>query len=121
MLLRRIARPLIAGVFISEGLAIARDPESKVEAAAPVLAAVKDVTGLTADDVALVKANGAIMFGAGALFALNRFPRLSAIALAGTLVPTTLAVTGSGTRSPTARPAPGTASSSRRTPRSWAG
>ena len=91
MLLRRIARPLIAGVFISEGLAIARDPESKVEAAAPVLAAVKDITGLTADDVALVKANGAIMFGAGALFALNRFPRLSAIALAGTLVPTTLA------------------------------
>ena len=44
MLLRRIARPLIAGVFISEGLAIARDPESKVEAAAPVLAALKAVS-----------------------------------------------------------------------------
>ena len=42
-------------------------------------------------DADLVKANGAIMVGAGVLFSLGRFPRLSALVLAGTLVPTTLA------------------------------
>lgn len=92
MLLRRIARPLISGVFISEGLAFARDPKSKVEVAAPVLAAVKDATGLDqVDDADMVKANGAVMVAAGALFALNKMPRLSAVALAATMVPTTLA------------------------------
>lgn len=91
MLLRRVARPLIAGLFINEGLAGAREPESKVEAATPILGAVKDATGLTMSDADLVKANGAVMAGAGVLFALGKFPRLSALALAGTLVPTTLA------------------------------
>lgn len=90
MLLRRVARPLIAGLFINEGLATARNPKSKVEKAAPVVAAVKDVTGIAADDVDLIKANGAIMFGAGVMFSLNKFPRLSALLMAGTLVPTTL-------------------------------
>ena len=91
MLLRRVARPLIAGLLINEGLASARNPESKVDTAAPLLGAIRDATGLTMADADLVKANGAIMVGAGVLFSLGRFPRLSALVLAGTLVPTTLA------------------------------
>ena len=38
-----------------------------------------------------VRINGAVQMAAGALLALGRFPRLSALAMAGTLVPTTLA------------------------------
>lgn len=82
---------MIAGLFINEGLAGARDPDAKVEAAAPILSAVKEATGLTMSDADLVKANGAVMAGAGLMFALGRLPRLSALAMAATLVPTTLA------------------------------
>jgi len=39
----------------------------------------------------LVRANAGVMVGAGTLLALGRFPRLSALALAGSLIPTTLA------------------------------
>ena len=38
-----------------------------------------------------VRVNGAVQMAAGTLLALGRFPRLSALALAATLVPTTLA------------------------------
>ena len=38
-----------------------------------------------------VRLNGAVQMAAGTLLALGRFPRLSALALAGTLVPATLA------------------------------
>ena len=38
-----------------------------------------------------MKVNGAVMVGAGALLALGKLPRLAALALAGTLVPTTFA------------------------------
>ena len=38
-----------------------------------------------------VQANGALQMASGGLLALGRLPRLSALALAGSLVPTTLA------------------------------
>jgi uncharacterized membrane protein YphA (DoxX/SURF4 family) len=46
---------------------------------------------LPADDELVVRGNAAVMVAAGALLALGRAPRLSALALAGSLVPTTLA------------------------------
>jgi uncharacterized membrane protein YphA (DoxX/SURF4 family) len=39
----------------------------------------------------LVRLNAAVQLGAGLLLATGRFPRLAALALAGSLVPTTLA------------------------------
>ena len=46
---------------------------------------------LPKDPVTLVRLNGAVQVGAGALLAVGRVPRLAALALATTLVPTTLA------------------------------
>ena len=43
------------------------------------------------DPELLIRANGAAMVGAGAMLATGRFPRLAALVLAGTLVPTTVA------------------------------
>ncbi|HEU5152135.1 MAG TPA: DoxX family membrane protein [Iamia sp.] len=43
------------------------------------------------DPELLTKVNGGVMVGAGLLFAIGKLPRLSAAALAATLVPTTLA------------------------------
>ena len=97
MLVRRIARPLLAATFIYGGIDTLRNPQPKVPAARPV---VEKVTG-TADkqlpvqvprDVEQwVKIDAGVKVGAGALLALGRFPRLAATALAGSVVPTTLA------------------------------
>jgi putative oxidoreductase len=38
-----------------------------------------------------VKVNAAVQIGAGTMLALGRFPRLSSVLLAGSLIPTTLA------------------------------
>ncbi len=43
------------------------------------------------DSEKLVKINAGVQVGAGLLLAIGRFPRLAAIALAGSIVPTTLA------------------------------
>jgi uncharacterized membrane protein YphA (DoxX/SURF4 family) len=46
---------------------------------------------LPADDEVVVRGNAAVQVVAGAMLALGRAPRLSALALAASLVPTTLA------------------------------
>ncbi|MFI8003304.1 DoxX family protein [Streptomyces sp. NPDC086010] len=91
-ILRTAARPLLASVFISGGLRTLRDPHSVAPAAEPVaqLAAAR-VPRLPGDTVRLVRINSAVQIGAGALLATGRFPRASALALAASLVPTTLA------------------------------
>jgi uncharacterized membrane protein YphA (DoxX/SURF4 family) len=88
---RRIARPLLAASFIDGGLDQLRHPASKVGTAAPLIEKYAPRLGLPNDPELLVRANGATMVGAGTLLALGRFPRLSALALTLTLVPTTLA------------------------------
>ena|SRR5689334_20876648 len=90
-MLRALARPLMAGIFVSGGLDAFRNPEPKApkaEAVAPHIAA---PLGLPEDTVTLVRINGAAQVVAGTLLALGRFPRLSALVLAASLVPTTLA------------------------------
>ena len=46
---------------------------------------------LPEDDTLLVQANAAVMVAGGTLLAAGKLPRLSALALAASLVPTTLA------------------------------
>ncbi|MGH8970986.1 MAG: DoxX family protein, partial [Actinomycetes bacterium] len=70
---RRLARPMLASVFISGGLEALRNPEPKVPAAqdvAPPIAA--KLPYLPEDPESLVKINGAVQVGAGTLLALGR-------------------------------------------------
>ncbi|RZS87145.1 putative membrane protein YphA (DoxX/SURF4 family) [Motilibacter rhizosphaerae] len=91
-LVRRLARPMLAATFVSGGIAQLKDPESKAEAAEPVATPVaRKVSWLPEDATQLVRINGAVQVGAGALLALGRLPRVSALLLAGSIVPTTLA------------------------------
>lgn len=89
---RRLARPLLSSMFITGGLDAVRHPSSEVPAAEPVAPPIaRRLPYLPEDPETLVKLNGAVQVGAGAMLALGRFPRLSAALLAGSLVPTTLA------------------------------
>ncbi len=92
MLLRRVARPLLAAIFVSGGINELRDPGGHAEAVRPFLDLAKGSlpTDFDADNPTLVQVDGAVKVGAGTLLALGRFPRLSALLLAGSLVPTTV-------------------------------
>ena len=89
-LVRRVARPMLAAVFVVQGLDQLRHPGPKAERIAG-LAEQLEPLGLPNDPELLVRANGAAMMGGGALFAAGRVPRLAALLLAGSLVPTTYA------------------------------
>jgi uncharacterized membrane protein YphA (DoxX/SURF4 family) len=88
---QRIARPMLAGMFIAGGNDAIRNPGSKAARAEPVALAIAEPLGLPDDVTQLVQLNGAVQLGAGVMLAVGRLPRLSALALAGSLVPTTLA------------------------------
>ncbi|MCZ4558525.1 putative membrane protein YphA (DoxX/SURF4 family) [Rhodococcus sp. PvR044] len=97
MLVRRIARPLLATVFITGGIDALRHPAGKADIAEPVI---QQAHGALPDRVAalvpsdptnLVRLNGAIQVGAGALLAIGKAPRIASLTLAGSLLPTTLA------------------------------
>ena len=97
MLVRRIARPLIAGTFLYGGIDTLRHPQSRVPGAAPIVEQLTEIADkqlpvqVSHDVEQWVKFNAATQVGAGSLFALGRFPRFSALVLATSLVPTTLA------------------------------
>jgi uncharacterized membrane protein YphA (DoxX/SURF4 family) len=93
MLLRRVARPLLAGIFISGGINALRDPHGHEKLARPVL---DQLTRAIPEDnrpphVDLVRLDAGIKIGAGSLLALGKMPRLAAIALSASLIPTTAA------------------------------
>lgn len=93
MLLRRIARPLLAGIFIYGGIGALRETKAHAQLAEPVL----DKVGKFApaerlpSAVTMVKADAWTKIGAGTLLALGKVPRVAATALAASLIPTTLA------------------------------
>jgi putative oxidoreductase len=97
MLVRRIARPLLAAPFVFLGVDALRHPEARVPAARPVVQkmaeqADKQLPVRVPQDVEQwVRINAGVMVGAGTLFGLSRLPRLNALLLSGSLVPTTLA------------------------------
>ena len=89
--LRPAARILTGSTYVLLGLDALREPGRRVSQAGPVLAAIRKWVPLPDDDELVVRGNAAVMVGAGSLLALGVFPRLSALALAGSLIPTTLA------------------------------
>jgi uncharacterized membrane protein YphA (DoxX/SURF4 family) len=93
MLLRRVARPLLAGIFIQSGVAALRDPKTHADMAAPVLDRVTAVAPVEdpPDNVTLVQIDAGVKIGAGVLLAIGKAPRLSSVLLAATLIPTTAA------------------------------
>jgi uncharacterized membrane protein YphA (DoxX/SURF4 family) len=97
MLVRRIARPLLASSFIYGGIDTLRNPQSRVPGARPVVEQIaeqadKQLPVQVPRDVEMwVKVDAGVKVGAGLLFALGKFQRLSALALSASIVPTTLA------------------------------
>jgi uncharacterized membrane protein YphA (DoxX/SURF4 family) len=97
MLVRRIARPLLASSFIYGGIDTLRNPQSRVPGATPIVEQITEVADrqlpvqIPKDVEQWVKIDAAVKVGAGSLFALGKFPRLSALLLTGSIVPTTLA------------------------------
>jgi uncharacterized membrane protein YphA (DoxX/SURF4 family) len=79
---------MLSAVFLVQGLDQLRHPSALTAKVAPFAEQVAPL-GLPDDPELLVRANGATMVAAGALFATGRVPRLAALALAATLVPTT--------------------------------
>ncbi len=89
--LRPAARILTGSTYVLLGFDALRAPGARVDLAAPVLAAMRNVVPLPADDTLVVRGNAAIQVVSGTLLALGRAPRLCALALVGSLIPTTLA------------------------------
>ena len=91
MLTRRIARPLMATIFIAGGADVLRNPGPRAEKADPIARKLGETLPLPEDPEQLVKLNAVAHVTFGTLLAINRLPRLSAAVLAATLVPTTVA------------------------------
>ncbi|NDL60048.1 DoxX family protein [Phytoactinopolyspora mesophila] len=95
-LVRLIARPMLASIFIVQGFKNFRDPEplvpqtkSLVDKFGPLLE--ENAPSVPTDPKQLVRINAATQFGAGLALATGKFPRLAAAVLASSLVPTTAA------------------------------
>jgi len=90
-LIRRIARPLLAASIISGGIDTLRNPGPRVPQAEKVVSPLVDAVPQLSDAEQVVKIDAAIKVVAGTMFALGKFPRLSAAALIASLIPTTAA------------------------------
>ncbi|HVF03638.1 MAG TPA: DoxX family membrane protein [Frankiaceae bacterium] len=84
---RRLGQLCLGSVFVAGALDALRDPAPRAEKAAALGLAGR----LGTDDVTLVRANAAAMVFGGLAVATDRLPRLAALGLAASLVPTTLA------------------------------
>lgn len=94
MLLRRVARPLLASVFIADGWRAVRRPEAEIEhlpQARTALASVADRVPLPVSPDLLVRAGGAAKIVAGSLLGLGIAPRAAATVLTVLHLPTALA------------------------------
>jgi putative oxidoreductase len=89
--LRVAARFLTGSTYVLLGADAARAPGRQIDQAASTLAALRKIVPLPADDAMIVRGNAIAQVVGGTLLALGRAPRLSALVLAGSLVPTTVA------------------------------
>jgi uncharacterized membrane protein YphA (DoxX/SURF4 family) len=89
---RRLARPLLASIFVAGGIDALRNPAGKAEKADPVTEPLSEGIGFVPEDPeTLVRINGAVQIGAGLLLATGKFRRLASLALIGSIIPTTYA------------------------------
>lgn len=95
---RLIARPMLASMFVAGGINTLRNVEAAAAVAKPVTDKVVPMAQKVApeapiptDERTWVRVNAGIHIVAGLALATGRAPRLSSLALAATLVPTTVA------------------------------
>lgn len=89
--LRGLARTLLAGTFVFGGLSAWKRSSTLAGPAAKVVEPIQDSIPGAPTAEQLVKINAGVQMVAGGLFALGVAPRVMAIVLGGSLVPTTLA------------------------------
>jgi putative oxidoreductase len=83
---------MLASIFIVQGLDSLLHPDTKAPAAEKVVRPLAERVPAVPDSVEqAVRLNGAVQLVAGSLLAIGKFPRLSAAALAASLIPTTAA------------------------------
>jgi putative oxidoreductase len=83
---------MLASIFILQGIDSLLHPDTKAPAAEKVVRPLAERVPAVPDQVEqAVRLNGAVQVVAGSLLAIGRFPRLSAAALAASLIPTTAA------------------------------
>jgi uncharacterized membrane protein YphA (DoxX/SURF4 family) len=83
---------MLASIFILQGFDAMMNPERVSSRAEPVVQPLAErVPLIPSETEQAVRLNGAVQFAGGLLLGMGRLPRLSALAVAATLVPTTLA------------------------------
>ena len=83
---------MLASIFVIQGYNTLRNPARVAPMAEPVVRPVAERVAIVPDQAEqAVRLNAAVQVAAGSLLALGRWPRLSALAIAATLVPTTYA------------------------------
>jgi uncharacterized membrane protein YphA (DoxX/SURF4 family) len=83
---------MLASIFVLQGFDTLRNPGKVEPKADPVVQFLTErIPALTDNTEQAVRINGAVQVAAGTLLAIGRFPRLSALVIASSLVPTTLA------------------------------
>jgi putative oxidoreductase len=89
--LRGLARTLLAGIFVFGGVNALKRSSALAGSAEKLVEPVEDALPGSPSGEQLVKANAGVQIVAGGLFALGVAPRVLAIVLGASLVPTTLA------------------------------
>jgi uncharacterized membrane protein YphA (DoxX/SURF4 family) len=96
--IRLIARPMLASMFVLGGVDSLMNPSPKTSKAEKVTQHVPDLAARIApglpvpsDPATLIRINGGVQVAAGLALATGRMPRLSALVLSASLLPTTYA------------------------------
>jgi putative oxidoreductase len=83
---------MLASIFVVQGLHNFQNPEGVSALAEPVVNPLRGrIPAIPAETEHAVRINGALQAAAGTMLGLGVLPRLAALVMAGTLVPTTLA------------------------------
>jgi uncharacterized membrane protein YphA (DoxX/SURF4 family) len=95
MLIRRIARPMLAATFIGRGVEALRSPKPAADAARPTLDGLSKLPDPVGPNVptnaeTVARVNGAVQISAGLLLATGKLPRFASAALALSVVPGSL-------------------------------
>ncbi|QEN14444.1 DoxX family protein [Mycolicibacterium sp. ELW1] len=95
MLIRRVARPMLAAVFIGQGFEALKSPKPAAEAARPALEGLQKLpesvsANVPNDPETLARITAAVQIGGGLLLASGRLPRVASAALAATVIPANL-------------------------------
>lgn len=89
-LVRRLARPMLAAMFVASGIETLRDVPRRAVAAEPTVRRIADALQIPGDTEQLVRAHAIAQVGGGLLLASGRAPRLASAVLATTVIPTTV-------------------------------